>query len=137
MSYRHSCNLRPTAPKHKLVQKSMLANHTYTPTFSDVWSECMPGIGTNWGLNRRDRRVPPMLMVEESARPGLDRSMRYQRIGSATANVMETCSVDCHGILLCSHVSGKLDNELDYTYEGKSNAYKGTNTSDCRMPDRP
>lgn len=50
----------------------------------------MAGIGTKSGLMNSNRRVPTMPTAEESAKPGFDRSIRYQSTGFATARVIET-----------------------------------------------
>ena len=55
------------------------------------------GEGTISGLIARTRIVPAMPTMVERVKPGLERSMRYQRTGLTRARVRESCRVDCQG----------------------------------------
>lgn len=118
---RLSANLRPMFPKHTLLQNKTLAIQVATPmlSFVIIFSEPslieagaapaggdgIAGGGTISGLIPNNTAVPAMPTTVERTNPGLDRSMRYQSTGLASASVRETWSVDCQGSLRCSHKS--------------------------------
>jgi hypothetical protein len=78
------------APKQRLVQNRMLANHVYTPNRSDDNDWCMAGTGTKLGSTTRSTTVPTRLTKVEKASPGSDRSIRYHKTGFASASVSAT-----------------------------------------------
>lgn len=51
------------------------------------------------GFEARTRAVPVKPTPVERIKPGLDRSMRYQRTGLTRASVREAWRVDAHGSL--------------------------------------
>ena len=59
--------------------------------------------------------VPARPTMVERMKPGLERSIMYQRTGLTRASVNETWRVDCQGSLRCafvSHVTGKVERSM-------------------------
>lgn len=61
------------------------------------------GEGIMSGFEARRRAVPVAPTKDERRKPGLDRSMRYQRTGLTRASVREAWRVDAHGSLRCEN----------------------------------
>lgn len=67
--------------------------------WGDSGAEDDAGEGITSGLRPRSARVPLRPTKVERRKPGLERSMMYQRTGLTRASVRETCRVDVQGSL--------------------------------------
>lgn len=118
-----SASLRPIFPKQTQLQNKTLIIHVPTSTVSlatkppktsfagelvalpeAIWVD-IAGEGIISGFRLRSMVVPKTPTAAERMKPGLERSMRYQRTGLTRASVREAWRVDAHGSLRYSHIS--------------------------------
>ena len=77
-------------PKHTQLQNNTLATHAKTPTNSCEMAVAEEAAGgTSPGLIAKEIIVPKTPTNIERMNPGVDRSIKYQSAGSATASVRD------------------------------------------------